>query len=501
MQNQTLFVISPMPSQEQAVENNIEDPAKKNKIINFAIASWDILMVLIAIVNLSIILFDLTYLFMRPYYFHYYKDLLFYDEVKGIEPHRLTEEYIQKFQEIKKTILEKKYIDDDIRRQQKELSKLSVKIIDSNPFEIAGRTKDLESIKFKTIQFINDNTIKKTNSAKAAFIELYRFQNTNAEKTMEFIETEIIPPMKLNYYRKRSVTGNFVDNFWSIDWPFLIIFFIEFMVRWFIAIKKRVYVRWFFFPIYNWYDTLALIPTREMRLFRLFRIIAIYQRLKKSNFAPIGNDIFSRTFKKYYDIATEEISDLVSIKILSDVQDEISVGSSTSVLTDTLRPRKDDIRKIILENSDELAREVLIPIKPKIKELVSVSMNESSKKMHLPAFKLIEDRIASIVVETVYITIISTLESQKGKEIIGDLIENILEKTLEATSDHKVDELVKEMLIAAIENVKKKVAVKKWMIKEKEAIAAHPNANFLQKYMGFPTPLPEDDHSNEEKSQ
>lgn len=485
--------------QEKENNNSSKNPTRKNKLINFTIAFWDIFMVIIAIINLTIILFDLTYLFMRPYYFHYYKDLLFYDEVKGIEPHRLTESYIQKFNEMKKLLKQKKYIDADIRILQKELSDLSVKMIEENPFEIAGRTKDLEGIKFKTIEFINENTIKNMNSAKKAFRELYSFHNTNADKRIQFIENEIIPPMKLNYFRKRSVTGNFVDEFWHIDWPFLIIFFIEFMVRWIIAIRNRVYVRWFFFPIYNWYDTLALIPTREMRIFRLFRVIAIYQRLKKSEFAPVGNDIFSRTFRKYYDIVTEEISDMVSIKILSDVQEEISVGSSTSVLTDTLRPRKDNIRKIILDNSDELAREVLIPIKPKIKELVSISMNESSKKMHIPAFKMIEERVASLVVETVYLTIISTLESKKGKEIIGDLIENIMEKTLEATADHEVDKLVKEILIDAIENVKKKVAVKKWMIKENEEIAASPNANFLHKYMGFPVPLPEKEKNTEKK--
>ena len=53
--------------------------------------------------------------------------------------------------------------------------------------------------------------------------------------------------------------GNLVDNFWRIDLPFLIVFVIEFFVRWYLAVRRRTYPRWFFFPIFNWYDVLGLV--------------------------------------------------------------------------------------------------------------------------------------------------------------------------------------------------------------------------------------------------
>ncbi len=52
---------------------------------------WDLFMVWMAIVNLSLILFDMTYVWLRPYYFTYVPVVTrIYDPVLGIEPHPLT---------------------------------------------------------------------------------------------------------------------------------------------------------------------------------------------------------------------------------------------------------------------------------------------------------------------------------------------------------------------------------------------------------------------------
>ncbi len=48
--------------------------------------AWDVFMVWVAIINLSLILFDLSYLWLRPTYFRYLPVVTrIYDPVKGIE--------------------------------------------------------------------------------------------------------------------------------------------------------------------------------------------------------------------------------------------------------------------------------------------------------------------------------------------------------------------------------------------------------------------------------
>ena len=54
---------------------------------------WDVFMVWVALVNLWLIVFDITYLILRPTYYRWVPILTrVYDPVKGIEPHPLTEE-------------------------------------------------------------------------------------------------------------------------------------------------------------------------------------------------------------------------------------------------------------------------------------------------------------------------------------------------------------------------------------------------------------------------
>ncbi len=59
-------------------------------------ALWDLFMVWVVIINLTLILFDLSYLWLRPTYFKWVPIVTrIYDPVLGIEPHPLTEGLIE----------------------------------------------------------------------------------------------------------------------------------------------------------------------------------------------------------------------------------------------------------------------------------------------------------------------------------------------------------------------------------------------------------------------
>ena len=100
-------------------------------------------MVYLAIVNLGLILFDLTYLWLRPVYFRHLPSITrIYDPVKGIEPEPLTTEALALVDRLEEQ-LEAEAPPFELETTLVELRGLSVTIVKENPFERSGLTRSL----------------------------------------------------------------------------------------------------------------------------------------------------------------------------------------------------------------------------------------------------------------------------------------------------------------------------------------------------------------------
>ena len=97
-----------------------------------------------------------------------------------------------------------------------------------------------------------------------------------------------------NFYREYDRTGALEDNFWKLDLPFLLLFVGEFAWRWRGAVRRGRDARWWFYPLFHWYDVIGLLPTAYFRLFRPLRAVSIYMRLRRSELSNVGRDLFSR---------------------------------------------------------------------------------------------------------------------------------------------------------------------------------------------------------------
>jgi hypothetical protein len=71
------------------------------------------------------------------------------------------------------------------------------------------------------------------------------------------------------------------DNFILYDLAFIVVFLIEFCVRWVAAVVRKTHMRWYFFPFIHWYDLVGCIPLGGARIFRFLRIFSILYRLQK----------------------------------------------------------------------------------------------------------------------------------------------------------------------------------------------------------------------------
>ena len=106
--------------------------------------------------------------------------------------------------------------------------------------------------------------------------------------------------------------------------------------------------------MFHWYDLLGIIPLRQFRIFRLFRIAAIYVRLHRSEYSGVGDDIVSRTVKYFANIISEEISDMVSMRILNETQSEIRDGTHRKIIHSVASTHRDALSRELANQLQDL---------------------------------------------------------------------------------------------------------------------------------------------------
>lgn len=433
---------------------------------------WDLFMIMAVIMNLHLIVFDLSYLTLRPYYLSHLPAVTkFYDPFLGIEPHRTTEDYLKLVDEYARILdtPDSPEKEEAIHLFSEKLIEQSFKMIDENPFEKVGLTANLQRIKYeikKKYEVFNGVSAEKS-SSKDAFKWFWTYDSKTVKEHIQFFRDTIAPLVAPNYYRHYGLNGKYVDDFFKLDLPFFVLFLLEFLVQWYLSIRNRVYVAWFLYPMYHWYDVLGLIPLAEFRFFRLFRIINMYIILKNSSLTNVGNDIFTRTFIYYTNIIKEELTDMVTVRILTEMQDEIKSGASVNLVTSAVEARREQLKKLIIENikkgiANPKANET---IRKLLAEALVRSSNTASTLQIIPAVikETVTKDIGLAIFDSMNEVIISKLTGEQGEENINLLIDNVLDDVILGSQDSEFNKLSEDMAIEIIENMKKAVSVKKWV--------------------------------------
>lgn len=264
-------------------------------------------------------------------------------------------------------------------------------------------------------------------------------------------------------------------KFWLLDLPFLTLFAVEFGVRWLLAIRRNLYRRWFVFPLVNWFDLLGIVPLAGFRFFRLFRLMSIYARLHRSELTGVGKDPFSRGLSYLADVATEEISDRVAVRILVMAEREVQSGVLPRILREVLIPRKDEVR-------DKLSSKVVeIVSNPELKErarkLLKLNLERSLREVAvlkvLPLPKAMLQPLVQVVGQAVFLsvmqTLTSTLESEEGREALGQLVEEVMASFENELGRGEIELLLEEAVLDAIAEMKRGLEVSRWAVSDEGA--------------------------------
>jgi len=429
-------------------------------------------MVWVVLINLSLILFDLTYLWLRPIYFtHLPVVTRIWDPVLGIEPHPLTEELIEKAATTEQlSLLDPR--SESLYVMLEELSALTLRVFVENPFERSGQTKDLDGIKGGMARVTGHSTARLNNPEALAEIarDYWIVSPQQLPQRFSLFDENVEPMLAVNYFREFDLNGHLVSHFWKIDLPFLILFWIEFMVRWTLAIRRHTYARWYFFPIFYWYDLLSLIPVTTLRPLRLLRVVSIYMRLRQSELSRVGKDFLSRAVAYISNIITEEVSDRVAVRILGEFGEEIADGTHIRIARATVEPRREEIEQVLVgqlrailtdEETIERFRQLL-----RLNLDNAVEESESLRSLPLPhiVVKPIVRAVGEVILDTTLETIEATLDSPEGQEAASAVAGSILEALFYGPALAELESLAKDISLQVIDHMMDVVKVKKWAL-------------------------------------
>ena len=259
-------------------------------------------------------------------------------------------------------------------------------------------------------------------------------------------------------------------NYLRYDLYFVAIFLAEFSVRWTVAVRRRTYRRWYWYPFIHWYELLGCIPLAGFRLLRLLRVISMVYRLQRLGVLDLVDTAPTRFIMRYYRILIEELADKVVLRVLSGVQEEVRQGHPVwrRIIQDVVIPRKRMLAEelgrrlaVMLEHNypphrDHIRQYVDDVIAEAIAESRDVKRFGKIPMLGSFAVVLLERSIADIVFGVVDQSAMD-IQTDDYSEHITDLIEAGLDTFLEQQDG--MDEATNEMLIDALDVIQERVAV------------------------------------------
>lgn len=422
------------------------------------------LIAIIALVNLGLVFFDLSYVPWRDFYFQNVPSLTqIYDPIKGIELHRETQNYLNKVNQLEKLVSQTGLESQGTEDLLDELRHLSDQMIKDNPFTVANKSGTLEKIK-------NQMRIRSgEESAHKAFDTFWSqtyLSQAGWQQEINFFNTQTRPIIQTNYYRHIGINGKFTNNFWLLDLPFVILFGLEFLVRTFSIYRHHPGLTWRSAMLRRWYDFFLLLPFG-----RWMRVIPVTIRLSQAdllNLEPIRAQI------KYDFIANfaEELTELVGIRLIDQAQESIQRGDVARWLfhPETRRPyltvnNVDEVKAIATRLIHLSIYDVLPKVQPNIEALlhytVETALNQSpvyQQLQNVPGLNNLPNQLTEKLVadisRTTYSTLITLLEDPVAAEHFNRLIENFSKALqIEVQKTHNLHE-IQSLLVDMLEEIK-----------------------------------------------
>lgn len=303
--------------------------------------SWfERLMALIALADILLVLFDISYIPWRDFYFRNLPVLTqLYDPYKGIEPHRETQKYLNTFNILKTQVNQTGRNSPEVNRLVENLRQQSVEMIDQNPFQGAGKSGTLEKIKNRIRNYL-PNPEDSSKTAFRTFWSLNHLNQAGWTKELAWFDQEIRPLIATNYYRGIGENGDPINRFWKLDRWFILIFGLEFLARTLVLTRRYPGLKWREAILWRWYDLFLLLPFWQ--ILRVIPVILRIHQAKMPDLEPV-RIIISRGFIGSF---AQELTEVVVVQLINQTQDGIKSGELMKQLLQSQKQRYIDINNV-----------------------------------------------------------------------------------------------------------------------------------------------------------
>jgi len=423
---------------------------------------WDKVVAIIAVTNLLLVIFNVSYIPLRDIYLRHLPAIVnLYDPIKTISPHPDTQRYLATVEELKLAVDRTGIESSSTAEILKNLRQQSNELIEENPFLLANKLTTFAKLQ-RRIEARVDRT-----SAKLAFATFWTqayLVETGTDAAFTFFDRKIEPLLATNYYRTIDENGQFVDLFWRVDIYFVLFFAIELLARTFAIAKREEGISWLDAILRCWYDGLLLIPT-----WRWLRVIPVAVRLHKSGLVDLERILAQITHEPAAYLA-DRVSMFLIVRLIDQTQEAVKTGDAARMLLDPpddyIEIGKTNKFDAIVDRLLELSIYRVLPeVKPDVESLLNYSMKEALRKSDfyqtirqvpgmegLPAEA--SEQLADYLAQTTYEVIASSYSDLQGRELFDRLTENFKQELRKELLDRQTQSELELLLSDLLEELK-----------------------------------------------
>ena len=400
-------------------------------------------MATLAVVNLGLVAFDLSYIRFRDAYLQLLPGFTVWygNRFKGIEPERTTVAYLELVNQFQAQADGASDLT-EVSELLKALRTQSEEIVDENPFEVAGKSGTLERIKNLMRDRMNQE------SSKAAFRQFWDVEHLSEaglEQELDFFNKQVRPLMETNYFRSINERGKPTDLFWQIDIWFMAIFAADFLLRTLVLSRQLPRTKWIDAMLWRLYDVPMFLG-----FWRWLRVVPVTLRLHQArwvNLEPLRNRL-SRALVSQFAV---ELTEIVLLRAVDQVQQLVQTGEiSRWLATASDRSRYvdvngiDEVQTIAKRLSDVVVYRVLPRIKPELDALLQHSVVGALHQA--PAYQGLK-----------FMPGFDGLSAQISQQVVAELSKSFTEILQAVFADEKGAELTSELIAKFAETLQQEV--------------------------------------------
>jgi hypothetical protein len=440
---------------------------------------YERMMALIAAANLGLVAFDLSYVPWRNFWLQHTIQFWevripvplppitkLYDPIKGIQPHRETETYLETLNRLDQELQQNGIDSPPVQARLQELRDRSSEMIATNPFSSANKSGTLEKIKNRMRDRVygKENQEASSRQAFATFWTADYLKQKGVQSELTFFKNDIQRLVETNYFRSIGENGDPTNLFFILDAPFVALFGFELFVRSFF-ISRRNKVKWLDAVLWRWYDLLLLIP-----VWQFLRIIPVAIRLDHGKLIRLAH-IRDQATQGFVANIAGELTEAVITEALSQVQVGLQRGGLARRLVSAIdKPYvdlndKDEIQELVSQVLKLTVYQVLPKIKPDLEAVLRHPIEAVLEKA--PGYNIlksvplmgtvpnqINQQAVAAATETAYQALIVALEDKVAAQLISQLIRSFGQVLVQELQKGKTLEEIQDLLNELIEEVK-----------------------------------------------